>query len=57
MRECWVIEEHDTEMDEWLTVEAHERRYDAETHLRRWVSDYKHRVVRYVPAEKEGEDR
>lgn len=49
MRECWVIEEHDTEMDEWLTVEAHERRYDAETHLRRWVRDYKHRVVRYVP--------
>lgn len=51
MRECWVIEEQDTETDEWFTVEAHANRDVAETHRHRWVSEYPHRVVRYVPAD------
>ena len=49
MRECWAIEEQDTETDEWFTVEAHANRDVAETHRHRWVSEYPHRVVRYVP--------
>ena len=51
MRECWVIEEQDTETDEWFAVEAHANRDVAEAHLHRWVSEYPHRVVRYVPAD------
>lgn len=51
MRECWVIEEQDIETDEWFTVEAHANRDVAETHRHRWVSEYPHRIVRYVPVD------
>lgn len=51
MRECWVIEEQDKETDEWYGVDSHGTREVAETNLRRWASDYKQRVVRYVPAD------
>ena len=49
MRECWVIEEQDKETDEWRTEITFEHEDAAVEACKRWQSDYKHRVVRYVP--------
>ena len=51
MRECWVIEEQDKETDAWFGVELYHSEAHAKVKLREWVSEYPHRVVRYVPDE------
>jgi len=51
MRECWMIEEQETETEEWFAVEVWHHRWQADESLRRWNSTYPRRVVRYVPAD------
>ena len=51
MRECWVIEEQNKETGAWFCVELYHSEAHAKVKLREWVSEYPHRVVRYVPAE------
>ena len=51
MRECWVIEEQDKETDEWFAVDVTVDGEHARRRLREWLSEYTHRVVRYVPAD------
>lgn len=51
MRECWVIEEHDKETDEWFAVDVTGNEPHAQQLLKEWRGEYSHRVVRYVPAE------
>ena len=51
MRECWVIEEHDKETDEWFAVDVTGNEPHAQQLLKEWRGEYSHRVVRYVPFE------
>ena len=51
MRECWVVEEQNTETGEWFPTDVCFTEAQAQEVLRKWRSAYPHRVVRYIPAD------